>query len=138
MSLSGVVYWLVGRQQISKNIFQICLFGYTIITLLISPLLTIELFADYQDQLVYNDSTYRIEYTNRGIMNSCNLPALFVKSRFYEREYTFSQGYCITKWQIKKVEVKFISTSKISVTYFLTTNIHEGTPNPLNIIYFEK
>lgn len=138
MSVLGIIYWFVDRQRVSKNIFRVCLFGFCVVTISVSSLLTFELIGDYKNQLVYNDSRYRLEETGRWIMNPCTLPTLFVKYNFYEKEYIFPKSYCITKSQIKSVEVKSISTNKVSITYFLTNDIFEDTPNPLNIIYCDK
>jgi hypothetical protein len=135
MAIFGVFYWFVDRQPIAKNIFRHSLFAFSFLTFSLCSVLTFELLGDYKNQLVFNDTKYRLEETGRAAMNPCTLPTLFVKESFYERKYVFSKEYCITKSQIKNVEVKEISANKVLVTYFLTDKVFKEIPNPLNVMY---
>jgi len=137
--LLGIVFWFIDRQKISKNVFRVFLFGFTSTCLPLASILTFEILGDYNNQLIYNDTKYRLEESGRSIMNPCTLPTLFVKSDFYEQNFNFlKEDYCIVKSQIKKVEIEPVSSSMISVTFFLSNDIFTNTPNPLKVIYCNR
>ncbi len=79
MSLIGIIYWLIDRRKVTANIARFLVFLFSLISLSLASLLTLEIIGDYKNQLVYNDSNYRLEETGRAIMNPCTLPTLFVK-----------------------------------------------------------
>lgn len=118
MTLVGLWYWFVDTKKISTNIARFLLFLFSLITLPLASVLTFELIGDYQNQLIYNDSNYRLEETGRAIMNPCTLPTLFVKFNLYEKKYYFENGHCLTKSQIKKITIEPLPNDQILVTTY--------------------
>ena len=122
MTIAGITYWLVDRDKVVTHFFRLIGFCFTVLTVISSVFLLIELFSDYNNQLYYNDKDYRLEDTRRGINEPCILPILFVKSNIYERKYTPNDSTnlrCINKRDLLKIEIKKITQNQISVIYFL-------------------
>ena len=141
MSLIGIIYWLVDRRKVTANIARFLVFLFSLISLSFASLLTFEIIGDYKNQLVYNDSNYRLEESGRAIMNPCTLPTLFVKHRFYEKKYLFEKESqdCLSKPQIKKVKIEILPDQRLLVTYVLDTSseLYRGI-NPVTAIYYPK
>jgi hypothetical protein len=111
-----------------KNLVAIIIISIQAIALTICCIfaffLTWEVVADYDDQLYYNDSKYRLEETSRGIMRSCGLPSLFVKNGIFEKKYELNKtdgwGICFVKKEVKSVVITELTHDSVSVIIYHT------------------
>ena len=141
MAITGTFYWLIDRKEVFSNFFRAGLFCFSVVTIALSFLLAFEFFSDYKNQLFYDDPTYRLEDTRRGIGEPCILPVLFVKSNFYEQKYKpvyNSSSRCFSKSDISNIKIESLAQNQISVSYFFLTDKVNDLPNHLVVIYKNK
>jgi hypothetical protein len=141
MTAIGTLYWLVDRDKVFNNGLRAILFCITILTLPLSALLTDELIGDYQKQLVYDDNTYRLEFTRRGIGEPCILPSLFVKEILFEQKYLQPESSyrdCLEDVKLSKVDIQVLNDSQIHVNYIKLKNDSSESKNVVSVIYKKK
>jgi hypothetical protein len=85
-TLAGIVYTLSDRRFILNSLKRFILNLIAVIFMMGSGFLGVEIVYDFKEQLVYSDSKFRLEDTNRAIMSPCGLPDLFIKSGIIERK----------------------------------------------------
>ena len=111
----------------------------------LSTLIIFEVVGDYQNQLFYDSSKYRLEDANRGFMAPYQLPKLFVKNGLFEKRYTIdgssdnpsklsSAKVRISKDKIIKIEVKEYSKDKVSILFYHSEDTNSIKKNPLEFI----
>jgi hypothetical protein len=134
-ALAGIVYTLLDRRFILKSIKRIVLNLIAIILMAGSAFLITEMWDDFDEQLVYSDSRFRLEYTARGIMAPCGLPVLFVKEGIVERRARImGSDTCIIDADIRSVEIKEMDSIYL-VKYVLAEGIKRDSSLQLIVRY---
>ncbi len=141
MTILGILYWLMDRDKVLKSVLRATIFCISILMIPLSVLLTYELIGDYQKQLVFDDYTYRLEFTRRGIGEPCILPTLFVKGYLFEQQYvqpTSSYKDCLENVKLSRVEFKVQNDTQIKVDYFKLITDSNDVQNTISVIYNKK
>ena len=108
----------------------------------VSIFLSWEIKDDYDKQLFYLDTKYRLEETDRGMMRLAKLPKLFVKKGIFEKRYlldtvydnpnfSYAAEYYIPKDKVTKIEINEVENKTVSVIIFHTSDTNRIRKNPL-------
>jgi hypothetical protein len=133
-ALAGIVYVLADTRTILVAFKRILLNLIALGFMAGLPFLIIEIFLDFQDQLIYSNYKFRLEMDNRGMMSPCGLPVLFEKNFPIERKLIPETDTCISAKDVLKVNINPID-SGCQVTYFLMDGDNKDSIYRLNVIY---
>lgn len=134
-AVAGIMYTLSDRRLILNSFERIFLNLLAVIFMMGSAFLVLEMIEDYDKQMVYSDSKFRLEFTGRAPLSPCGLPVLFVKNGIIERKAELITGEtCISKKEILNVTVRDIDSAYM-VNYFLIENLIDNDSNQLTIRY---
>ena len=110
-TIAGIVYVLSERRPILSSFKRILLNFMAVIFMIGSALLTVVIIDDFNKQLVYSDSRFRVEFPPKAPMSPCGLPALFVKKGLVEQKTKLlSSDQCVTAEDILSVTIKEMET----------------------------
>jgi hypothetical protein len=100
-----------------------------------SGFLVIEMLEDFEKQLIYSDSRFRLESINKVPMSPCGLPVLFIKTGLVERKCKIMKpDTCISETDISSINIKDIDSGYL-VRYSLTDNSKDTNSLQLYIKY---
>jgi hypothetical protein len=100
------------------------------------PILVIEMLEDFNKQLVYSDSHYRLEYIDRAPISRCGLPALYLKNGLLERRSKLAAfDTCLFNAHISKVIIKEIDS--VVIVNYLVQNNNDGRSFELSVPYIK-
>jgi hypothetical protein len=126
-----ILYWFHSQQEISKSLRTVFLV-LLIFGVPITELITWDSCARREYSLFYNDNTYRLEQTFKGILAPASLPDLFIKQGLIERKYEL-RGEYINEDEIKKIEIKNYDNKILSVIFYYSADTVYGLKNPIVI-----
>ncbi len=133
-TLAGITYVLADTRPILESFKRVLLNLAAFIFMACLPILIMILFADFNKDLIYADSKFRVENEFRGIMAPCGLPGLFKKEFPIERKLIPEKDTCISIHDISKVAIAN-KDSILTVTYFLIDREHNDSSYQMNVNY---
>lgn len=133
-ALAGIVYVLADTRYVLESLKRVILNLAAVIFMSCLPVLVMELFEDYNRQLVYSDPKFRIEQDFRGPMAPRRLPGLFKKNFPIERRLLPETDTCISIDDISRVTITDMD-SIYFVTYFLIDRENHDSIYQLNVKY---
>lgn len=134
-TIAGIAYALADRRFILNSFKRVILNLVAVILMMGSSFLTVELLEDFNKQMVYSDSKFRLELSPLP-MGPCGLPALFVKTGLLERKsHLLTAGdTCISKSDISAVKIIDVDTAYL-VNYSFKSDTLKDLLHPLIVIY---
>lgn len=134
-AIAGIVYTLSDRRSIFNSFERIFLNLVAVIFMIGSAFLAIEMLENFNKQMVYSDSKFRLEFTGRLPLSACGLPVLFVKSDLIERQGKITANdTCISKEDILSVNIIDIDSVYL-VNYFLRDTSNSNDSLQLTVMY---
>ena len=134
-------YWLYPIEKLNI-LLNLSLYLFIFISSGIAIFLSWEIKDEYDKQLFYLDSKYRLEETEIGLMRVPKLPKLFVKNGLIEKKYlldtiydnpnySYPTQYYIPREKIILIKIKEIGNKTISVIIFHNSDTNRVRKNPL-------
>ena len=134
-TIAGIVYVLSDRRFILNSFSRIMLNFIAVVFMMGSVFLALEMMDDFEKQIIYSDSKFRLEFTNRGPMSPCSLPSLFVKNGILERKGDLiTPDTCVLGVNISEVNINESDTAYL-VNYLLTDNLSGDETIQLSVRY---
>lgn len=134
-TIGGILYTLLDRRLIFKSLVRIFLNIVAVIFMMGSAFLAVEMLENFNKQMVYSDSKFRLEFTGRSPLSSCGLPVLFVKSGLIERQSKImTNNTCISEEDILSVSIKDIDSAYL-VNYILRETTIGSDSLQLDVMY---
>lgn len=126
-TIAGITYTLSDRRFILNSFKRTILNLIAVILMMGSGFLVIEMLEDFEEQLIYSDSRFRLESIDRAPMSPCGLPVLFIKTGLFERKCEImTPDTCISETNISTINIKDIGSGYL-VNYSLTNNSKDTT-----------
>lgn len=134
-TIAGIVYVLSDRRYILNSFSRIILNLIAVVFMMGSVFLAVEMMEDFDKQIVYSDSKFRLEFTNRAPISPCSLPSLFVKNGILERKGDLiTPDTCILGANISEVNINESDTAYL-VNYLLNDNLSGDETIQLSVRY---
>lgn len=134
-AISGLVYTLSDRRFILTSIKRIILNSIAAVFMMGVVFLVVEMLEDFNKQMIYSDSRFRLESTGKGPLSPCGLPKLFVKNGLFERKSDIiTPDTCISEADISGVNIQDVDTGYL-VSFFLADKLRGDSTIQLTIRY---
>lgn len=134
-TIAGIVYALSDRRFILKSVKRIVLNLFAVVLMMGSVFLVVTMVGDFNRQLIYSNSRFRLESITNMPMSPCGLPVLFVKNGILERRSRMiTPDTCVSELNIASVEIKELDSGYL-VSYTLVDNTTPGKSFQLTTQY---
>lgn len=134
-AITGIICTLSDRRFILNSFKRIILNLIAVIFMMGVVFLIVEMLEDFNKQMIYSDSKFRLESTGKAPMSPRGLPSLFVKNGLFERKSDIiTPDTCISEADISGVNIEDVGTGYL-VSYFLTDKLKGDSTIQLAIRY---